>query len=80
MPFDISMEPFRGDLEALQKMAISSWQDEYGISSFPNLYRPGPWRCQGGPRAQQRVRLARVWERDELAWELDFPYVYEIQI
>lgn len=40
MPFDISIEPFRGDLEALQKMAISSWQDEYGISSFPNLYRP----------------------------------------
>ena len=37
---DISIEPFRGDLEALQQMAISSWRDEYGLSSFPNLYRP----------------------------------------
>ncbi len=37
---DISIEPFRGDIEGLEKMALSSWRDEYGISSFPNLYRP----------------------------------------
>jgi hypothetical protein len=36
----ISIEPFRGDLESLEKMAHSSWKDEYGISSFPNFYRP----------------------------------------
>lgn len=36
----ISIEPFRGDFEALEKMAHHSWGDEYGISSFPNLYRP----------------------------------------
>lgn len=36
----ISIEPFRGDLEALQRMALSSWRDEYGVSSFPNLYKP----------------------------------------
>lgn len=40
MPLDISIEPFGGDLEALEQMAISSWRDEYGLSSFPNLYRP----------------------------------------
>lgn len=36
----ISIEPFRGDLEGLEKMAHSSWRDEYGIASFPNFYRP----------------------------------------
>ncbi len=36
----VTIEPFRGDLEALEKMAHHSWRDEYGISSFPNLYRP----------------------------------------
>ena len=39
MHSDISIEPFRGDLEGLEAMALSSWRDEYGISSFPNLYR-----------------------------------------
>ncbi len=37
---DISIEPFRGDVENLERMALSSWRDEYKLSSFPNLYRP----------------------------------------
>ncbi len=37
---DISIEPFRGDLMGLEKVAHSSWRDEYGIESFPNFYRP----------------------------------------
>jgi hypothetical protein len=40
MSSEISIEPFRGDLEGLEGMALSSWRDEYGLSSFPNLYRP----------------------------------------
>jgi len=36
----ISIEPFRGDFEGLQKMAHLSWRDEYGIESFPDFYRP----------------------------------------
>ncbi|HAR37012.1 MAG TPA: hypothetical protein DCR87_08995 [Acidobacteria bacterium] len=36
----ISIEPFRGDLEALEKMAHQAWRDEYEVASFPNLYRP----------------------------------------
>lgn len=36
----ISVEPFRGDLDALERMAHHSWREEYGLSSFPNLYRP----------------------------------------
>ncbi len=37
---DISIEPFRGDIEALEKMALYSWRNEYGVESFPNFYRP----------------------------------------
>ncbi len=37
---EISIEPFRGDLEALEKMAHQAWREEYGQASFPNLYRP----------------------------------------
>jgi hypothetical protein len=37
---DISIEPFRGDLEGLEAMAVSSYRDEYGLESFPNLYKP----------------------------------------
>jgi hypothetical protein len=40
MSSDISIENFRGDYENLEKMAISSWRDEYGLASFPNFYRP----------------------------------------
>ena len=36
----ISIESFRGDFDSLQKMAHSSWRDEYGIESFPDFYRP----------------------------------------
>jgi hypothetical protein len=36
----IKIETFRGDLEGLERMAHSAWRDEYGIESFPNLYRP----------------------------------------
>lgn len=36
----ITIETFRGDLEGLERMAHSAWRDEYGMESFPNLYRP----------------------------------------
>jgi len=36
----ISIETFRGDFEALQGMALTSWREEYGAASFPNFYRP----------------------------------------
>ncbi|MCX8160810.1 MAG: hypothetical protein N3G18_07755 [Candidatus Saccharicenans sp.] len=36
----VTIEPFRGDLEALERMAHHAWRDEYGLASFPNLYRP----------------------------------------
>jgi GNAT superfamily N-acetyltransferase len=36
----VVIEPFRGDYEALERMAHASWRDEYGEASFPNFYRP----------------------------------------
>ncbi len=36
----ITIEPFRGDYEGLERMAHASWRDEYGAASFPNFYRP----------------------------------------
>jgi len=37
---EFSIETFRGDYEALERMAHASWRDEYGGASFPNFYRP----------------------------------------
>jgi len=52
----VSLEPFRGDYEGLERMAHTSWRDDYGISSFPNFYRP----------AFLRYLFARVKEKDHL--------------
>jgi hypothetical protein len=36
----LTIEPFRGDYENLEAMALRSWREEYGQASFPNFYRP----------------------------------------
>jgi GNAT superfamily N-acetyltransferase len=36
----VTIEPFRGDYDGLERMAHASWRDEYGAASFPNFYRP----------------------------------------
>ncbi len=36
----VTIGTFRGDYEALEKMARASWREEYGDASFPNFYRP----------------------------------------
>jgi len=35
-----SFEPFRGDVEELERLAHIAWRDEYGRDSYPNLYSP----------------------------------------
>ena len=37
---DFVIEDFRGDLDGLERMAHTAWRDEYGVDSYPNLYRP----------------------------------------
>lgn len=40
IPEGVTIGTFRGDYEALERMARASWRDEYGEASFPNFYRP----------------------------------------
>ncbi|MDH4273070.1 MAG: GNAT family N-acetyltransferase, partial [Candidatus Aminicenantes bacterium] len=61
----LSLEPFRGDYEGLEKMAHSSWRDEYGISSFPNFYRPAFLRYLFG-RIKDKDHLIAAYRGDEI--------------
>jgi hypothetical protein len=61
----VSIEPFRGDLEGLEKMAHASWRDEYGVSSFPNLYRPAFLRYLFG-RLEHADHLLAAYRNGEI--------------
>jgi len=61
----VSIEPFRGDLEGLEKMAHTSWRDEYGVSSFPNLYRPAFLRFLFG-RLEHADHLLAAYRNGEI--------------
>lgn len=65
MSSEISIEPFRGDLEGLEKMAIHSWRDEYGIASFPNFYKPSFLKYALG-RIQDKKLLMAAYKGDEI--------------
>jgi hypothetical protein len=62
---EISIEPFRGDIEALEKMALYSWRNEYGIESFPNFYRPAFLKYLFGSIKDNRHLLA-AYRGDEI--------------
>lgn len=61
----LSLEPFRGDYESLERMAHSSWRDEYGISSFPNFYRPAFLRYLFG-RIKPKDHLIAAYRGDTI--------------
>jgi GNAT superfamily N-acetyltransferase len=61
----IKIEDFRGDLEGLEKMAHSAWRDEYGIESFPNLYRPEFLRFVFD-RIEDKNHLIAAYRGDEI--------------
>jgi hypothetical protein len=61
----IDVEAFRGDLEGLEKMAHSAWRDEYGIESFPNLYRPKFLRFLFD-RIEDKNHLIAAYRGDEI--------------
>lgn len=62
---DISIEPFRGDIEALENMALHSWRNEYGIESFPNFYRPAFLRYLFD-RLKDKRHLLAAYRGDEI--------------
>lgn len=61
----ISIETFRGDLEGLERMAHTSWRDEYGVSSFPNLYRPAFLKYLFD-RIEDKRHLIAAYKGDEI--------------
>ena len=61
----INIEAFRGDLENLEKMAHSAWRDEYGVESFPNLYRPKFLRFVFD-RIEDKNHLIAAYRGDEI--------------
>lgn len=75
----VSIEPFRGDLEGLEKMAHSSWRDEYGVSSFPNLYRPAFLRYLFG-RLKQKDHLLAAYRGEEIiSFLANLPHTFHFQ-
>ena len=74
----INIETFRGDLEGLEKMAHSAWRDEYGIESFPNLYRPEFLRFVFD-RIQDKNHLIAAYRGDEIvSFMANLPRRYSI--
>ena len=59
------VEPFRGDFEALEKMAHASWREEYGQESFPNFYRPAFLRFLYN-RIEDKRLFCAVYKGDEI--------------
>jgi hypothetical protein len=75
----ISIEPFRGDYQALEKMACSSWRNEYGIASFPNLYQPEYMKFLFDPIPDKR-HLVAAYRGDEIvAFCSHLPRTYHYQ-
>ncbi len=76
---DISIETFRGDLEGLEAMAISSYRDEYGIESFPNLYKPSYLRFLFD-RIPDKSHLIAAYRGDEIvSFFANLPRKYHYQ-
>jgi GNAT superfamily N-acetyltransferase len=63
----VTIEPFRGDYEGLERMAHASWRDEYGQASFPNFYRPAFLRYLFDRiPADKRDHLLAAYQGDEI--------------
>ena len=75
----LSLEPFRGDYEGLERMAHSSWRDEYGISSFPNFYRPAFLRYLFG-RIKDNDHLIAAYREGEIVSFLgNVPHTFQFR-
>jgi len=75
----VSLEPFRGDYEGLERMAHSSWRDEYGISSFPNFYRPAFLRYLFG-RIRGKDHLIAAYRDGEIVSFLgNIPHAFQFK-
>jgi len=76
---DISIEPFRGDYENLEQMAFSSWRDEYGLASFPNLYQPEYLKFLFEPIKDKRHLITAYRGNEIVAFFASLPRRYHFQ-
>jgi hypothetical protein len=74
----ISIEPFRGDYEALEQMAFSAWRDEYGDASFPNLYQPDYLKFLFKPVPDKRLLLAAYRGNEIISFLANLPRSYSL--
>lgn len=61
----LSFETFRGDVEELERMAHTSWRDEYGRDSYPNLYSSQYFEYLTGA-LEHRDHLIGAYDGDKL--------------
>ena len=78
-PGALALEPFRGDYEALEKMAHSSWRDEYGISSFPNFYRPAFLRYLFGRIRHEDHLIAGYRGNEIVSFMGNIPHAFQFR-
>ncbi len=76
---DISIEPFRGDYEALEKMAFASWREEYGLASFPNLYQPAYLKFLFEPIKDKRNLITAYRGNEIVAFFANLPRTYRYE-
>jgi hypothetical protein len=71
----VSIEKFRGDYDALERMAHASWREEYGDASFPNFYRPAflHFLFDRIPEAQRDLLFAAYKGDDIVAFLANLP-------
>jgi len=72
----ISIEPFRGDYENLERMAHSAWRDEYGAASFPNLYQPEYLKFLFEPIKDKQLLIAAYKGNEIVSFFANLPRLY----
>lgn len=77
----VSIEPFRGDLDELERMAQASWRDEYGEASFPDFYRPAFLRYLFDrlPEAKRDLLLAACMDGEIAAFPANLPQTFHFR-
>ncbi|RPI97533.1 MAG: hypothetical protein EHM31_13365 [Candidatus Aminicenantes bacterium] len=77
----ITIEPFRGDYEGLERMAHASWRDEYGAASFPNFYRPAflHYLCDRIPADKRDLLLGAYKGGEIVAFLANLPQKFHFE-
>ncbi len=75
---DPTIENFRGDAQALERMAHAAWRDEYEVDSYPNLYRPDYLKYLMQPVDDPRLAIAAYAGDEIVGFLLNLPRVMQM--